>query len=131
MPKLLRTVLVGFAAAAMLLAAMGIYGIMAFTVRRSRPEIGLRMALGAAPRQVLGQVLASGAALAGVGLLLGLVAAFASARLLASQLFAVSPYDVLTFTAVVVLLMSAALLATLLPALRAMRVDPQSALRQE
>ncbi len=130
-PRLLRTVLVGFAAVAMLLAAMGIYGIMAFTVRRSQSELGLRMALGASPGQVLGRVLASGAALAGVGLLLGLLVALGSARLLASQLFAVSPYDALTFAGVIATLLAAALLATLLPALRAMRVDPQSALRQE
>jgi ABC-type antimicrobial peptide transport system permease subunit len=113
------------------LAAAGIYGVMAFLVARRRREIGLRMALGARPAAVLGQVMRQGGALAGAGIAAGLLAALALSRGLGSLLFGVGPGDPWTLTAAAALLLAVALAACLAPALRAARVDPAITLREE
>jgi predicted permease len=120
-----------FCAIAVLLAAIGLHGLLAFAVSSRRQEIGVRMALGADPRQVLTSVLGRGLLLAGLGVLLGLLLASAVARSLQALLAGVSPWDARTFAAaaLVALLMTAA--GSLLPAWRAIRVDPLTALRAE
>jgi putative ABC transport system permease protein len=120
-----------FSAIAMLLASIGIYGVMSYSVTQRSRELGIRMALGAARGRVLALVVGQGMALAGAGIAIGLVAAFALTRLLTSQLFGVGATDAPTFTIVSALLVAIALLATLLPAMRATRVDPVVALRDE
>ena len=127
-----RTVLLGiFAGLAVLLAMAGVYGVMAYAVGQRTGEIGLRMALGANPKDVLGLVLGQGLKLAGIGLAIGLVAAVVASKLLAKVLFSVKPTDPATYAAVAVLLGAVAMLACYLPARRATKVDPLVALRQE
>jgi predicted permease len=120
-----------FAAAALTLAAVGIYGVVAFSVTRRTQEIGIRMALGAGLADVLRLVLGEGARLAIIGVATGIAASFAVTRLLSSLLFGVSATDAVTFAAVAFLLASVALLASYIPARRAMRLDPNDALRYE
>ena len=120
-----------FAATALVLAVAGIYGVMTYTVMQRRREIGVRVALGAQRRQVLGIVLGEGLTTTGLGIALGIVAALALTRTIESLLFGVTPTDITTFSAVVVLLTTVAALASYLPARRAMAVDPVEALRQE
>jgi predicted permease len=120
-----------FAAVALALAAVGIYGVIAHSVSLRTHEIGIRMALGAKPRDVLRMVVAQGMRLAVVGLAIGLTGAFALTRVMASLLFSVSPTDPATFAVVSMLLAGVAFLATYLPARRATRVDPMIALRHE
>ncbi|MBX6365207.1 MAG: ABC transporter permease [Gemmatimonadetes bacterium] len=129
--RLSTTLLAAFAGLALLLAALGIYGIMAHHVAQRTRELGVRMALGAAARDVLGLVLRQGMGLAVTGIVIGLVGALALTRLMASQLYAVRATDPATFAAVAAILGVVALLATAIPALRATRVDPVEALRQE
>ena len=117
-----------FAGIALLLAAIGIYGVMSFDVTRRTQEMGLRMALGAARGSVLSLVVRQGMVLAGAGLAIGFALAFASSRLIESQLFGISSNDPTTWAGVIAVLGLVALLATLLPALRATRVDPMEAL---
>jgi putative ABC transport system permease protein len=128
----LSTVMLGlFAGLALLLAALGIYGVIAHSVTQRTQELGVRMALGAARRDVLGLVMLQGARIAGVGLILGMAGAFGLTRLMASQLFQVDATDPATFVTVAFILVTVALIATLLPAWRASRLDPVQALRKE
>ena len=120
-----------FAVAALLLTMMGIYGVVAFLVGRRSREIGIRMALGAQRRDVLRLVLQQGMKPVAFGSVAGLVGSLAASRLVASQLYGVSSSDPLTLTSIIVLLVTAALLACWLPARRAARVDPMEALRCE
>lgn len=120
-----------FAALALLLATIGVYGVTSYAVGRRTSEIGLRMALDAHRRQVFRLVLGEGMQLALRGTLLGLAAALALSRLLSGLLFRVSAQDPLTLTSVAVILVTVAALACWIPARRAMRVDPMVALRHE
>jgi putative ABC transport system permease protein len=120
-----------FSGVALLLASVGIYGVMSHSVTQRSREIGVRMALGAARGNVLALVLRQGMALALVGVGIGLAGALALTRVIASQLYAVRATDPATFAAVAVLLAAVAAVATLLPALRATRVDPVVALRED
>ncbi len=130
-PRFRTALLSLFGAAALLLAAIGIYGVLAYTVAQQTREIGIRMALGANPGTVLRLVLARGLRLAGAGTLIGVLAALMLTQLLNSLLFGVSATDPLTFAAVAGLLLGVAVLACYVPARRAMRVDPMVALRCE
>jgi len=120
----------GFAALAALLASIGIYGVLAYMVGQSSREIGIRMALGARPRDVLRMFLQRGVVLAGVGVVVGVVVAASSASLLASLLYGVRPHDPAVFLIVPLLLFAVAILASYLPARRATKVDPLIALRE-
>lgn len=120
-----------FAGAALLLAAVGIYGLIAHSVTQRTQEIGIRMALGAQRGNVLRMIVVEGARLAAIGLAIGIAASFAVTRLISSLLYSVKAYDPLTFVVVAVLLAAVALLASYIPARRAMRVDPIVALRYE
>ncbi|HEX5424565.1 MAG TPA: ABC transporter permease [Candidatus Acidoferrales bacterium] len=120
-----------FATTALTLAAVGLYGIVAYSVTRRTQEIGIREALGAQPRDVLRLVVGEGARLAGAGILIGLALSLGLARLMSSLLFGITPADPLTFIGVSAMLAAVALLASYVPARRAMRVDPMIALRYE
>jgi putative ABC transport system permease protein len=120
-----------FAAAAALLSAIGIYGVMSYAVSKRTREIGVRMALGADPRSVLRLVVGQGMAVAFAGAGLGLIGAFLLTRLMASLLYGVRPGDPLTFAAVAAALLAVALAASWIPARRAARIDPMRALRAE
>jgi len=123
------TLLGGFAGAALLLAAMGLYGVIAYAVSQRTREIGIRMALGASRGTVLALVLRQGLTLAGIGVALGVPAALGLTRVLSNFLYEVKPGDPMTFAGVSVILLLVALLASWLPARRAARVDPMVALR--
>jgi ABC-type antimicrobial peptide transport system permease subunit len=120
-----------FAGAALLLTALGIYGVVAFFAGQRRREIGIRMALGAQPRNVFKLILREGTRLVIYGTLVGLALSLATARLVAGQLYGVAPTDPLTFASIFALLLATALAACWLPARRAAKVDPMVALRYE
>jgi putative ABC transport system permease protein len=120
-----------FAALALILAAIGLYGVLSYLVTQQTREIGVRLALGAAPRAVMGMVVRRGMTLAVAGVSIGLVIAFGLARLVAGLLYEVSPADPLTFAGVTAGLLAIVVLASWVPARRAMRVDPIIALRAE
>jgi putative ABC transport system permease protein len=129
--RFVMTLLAAFAGLALVLATVGLYGVMSYLVTQRTHEIGVRMALGAEPGQVLGMVLRRGMLLAAIGLGVGLVGAVFATRLLESQLYDVKPADPMSLAAVVVLLAVVALCASMVPALRGTRVDPVVALRTE
>ena len=120
----------GFAGLAVLLASIGIYGLLAYMVGQRSREIGLRIALGARRWDVLKLILEKGVVLAGVGIVVGVIFSAATASMMASLLYGVHPHDPTVFLAVPLLLFAVAMLATYLPARRATKVDPMFALRQ-
>jgi putative ABC transport system permease protein len=128
-PRFTMSLLLAFAFTALLLAAVGIYGVTAYAVSQRTREIGIRMALGADPARVRGLVLRDGLRLAGAGLAAGLVAALALTRLLRGLLFEISPTDVTTHAGVALILLGVVLAGCWIPARRASRLDPQTALR--
>jgi putative ABC transport system permease protein len=131
-PRRLNLSLVGgFAAVALVLCLVGVYGVMNYAVTERTREIGIRLALGADPGRVLAMVLADGLRLVAIGIAAGLTAAFIVARLLGSLLYDVRPGDPATFVAVTVMLIGAAIAASYLPARRAMRMNPVIALRRD
>ncbi len=125
------TLLTIFAGIALLLAAIGVYGLMAYSVQQRTQEIGVRMALGASPQLVRRMVVVQGMQLALVGVVIGVASALGLTRLMSSLLYGVKPWDPITIVLVAVLLSGVTLLATYLPARRASRVDPMIALRYE
>jgi putative ABC transport system permease protein len=120
-----------FAASALVLAAVGVYGSMAYSVEQRTQEIGIRLALGASPDGVRRMVLRQAMTLAIVGTAIGTTASFSFARVLAGVLFGVTPRDPAIFVSVPLLLSSVALMAVSLPAIRAARMTPRNALRHE
>ncbi|HUF36813.1 MAG TPA: ABC transporter permease [Gemmatimonadales bacterium] len=129
--RLITGILAAFAVPAVLLAALGIYGVVAYLVAQRSHEIGIRMAVGAQPRDVLGLVLAEGMRLAAVGIVIGAVGAAVATRWLEAELYEVSAIDPVTFLAAAALLLAVAALATLVPARRAMAINPARALQAE
>jgi predicted permease len=121
----------GFAALALLLATIGIYGLMAYSVNQRQREFGIRMALGASPAELLRLVVGQGTRLAGAGVALGILASLALSRVMTSLLYGTKSTDPLTYTMVSLLMLTIALLAAALPARRAARVDPMIALHSE
>jgi ABC-type antimicrobial peptide transport system permease subunit len=127
--RFVLTLLGGFAAVALALAGLGLYGVLAYAVSQRTREIGIRLALGADAGRVVRMVVRSGAILAGAGLALGLATAWAFRGLLSRMLFHVGPTDLAVFALVGLVLAAVALLASWLPARRAARVDPMVALK--
>ena len=130
-PRFNTTLLALFAAVALILTIVGLYGVMSYTVARRTNEIGIRMALGARVTSILGLVFKQAIVMVLIGEAIGLAGAFALTRVVSSLLFGVTPTDLTTYVAVALILGAVALLATLLPARRAMKVDPLVALRYE
>jgi ABC-type antimicrobial peptide transport system permease subunit len=120
-----------FGAMGLTLGALGIYGVLAYAVSQRRQEIGVRVALGAAPRSILGLVVGQGMALAVAGMVAGLAGAFVVTRVMQSVLYEVGVTDPATFGMVVVVLLGVALAASWLPARRATRIEPVTALRYD
>jgi putative ABC transport system permease protein len=130
-PRFYAATLGAFAGVALVLAAIGLYGLLAYSVAQRTREIGVRMALGAPRRGILALVLGQGAALAGIGMAVGLAGAFAVTRYLSGLLFGITPFDPATFAAVALVFAGVALFASYVPARRATGVDPLVALRSE
>jgi len=129
--RLNLTLLAVFAGVALALAVIGLYGVLAYAVAQRQREIGVRMALGAQRRDVLGLLVGHGMRLTGIGVILGLAGALALTRVLKSLLFEIKPFDPVTFLMVTAVLAGVALLACWIPARRAAKVDPIGALRYE
>jgi putative ABC transport system permease protein len=125
------TLLTAFGATAVLLAAVGLYGVLAFIVSQRRREIGVRIALGATAADVVSDVLGHGLRLAMAGIGFGVILALVLSRLISALLFGTSPTDAMTYVGAAALLTAITVLASAVPALRASRVDPLSALRDE
>ena len=130
-PRLLAQLLGAFAGLALLLAALGTYGVLSYTVTERRREIGIRIALGAARSQILTQIMRQGLQFTALGVAIGLAGALAVNRLIASLLFGVQPTDAVTMAFVIATITTVALVASCLPAWRASRVDPNVVLRDE
>ena len=129
--RLIAVLTGGFGTLGLILAVVGLYGVVSFMVRRRTQEIGVRMALGANRGRVLRMVVGDGLALVSAGLVVGLIASMAVTRLMSELLFGVSPWDIPTFASIAGILVLAAIIASAIPAVRAMRVDPMTALRYE
>ncbi len=129
--RVLSTVMTLFAAAALLIAVAGVYGVVNYTVSRRTHEIGIRMALGATRGQVLSMVVGGGARLMIVGAILGVAGAFAASQAMRSMLFGITAFDVPTYFIVGAVLIGAVAAATLLPARRAANIEPMRSLRSE
>lgn len=127
--RMMATLVGLFGVVALTLAAVGLYGVMAHLAGQRRTEIGIRLALGASPESILRLIVTEGMRLVGLGAAVGLAGAVASSRWISSQLFGVQPTDPLTLVAGCALLTIVAMLACIIPARRAMRVDPSLALR--
>jgi putative ABC transport system permease protein len=128
----MRTVLLAFfAATAILLACVGLYGTLSYSLTLRRREVGLRLALGAARGEILKRVLLEGAGVAALGCIAGCVLSLAFARTLAGMLYGVTPYDPLTLAVVIALVLIVAFVASLIPAVRASHVEPMQVLREE
>jgi ABC-type antimicrobial peptide transport system permease subunit len=125
------TLLLAFGVTAVVLASVGLYGVLAFIVSQRRREIGVRIALGATARDVVTDVLGQGLRLAAAGLVLGIALALVATRLMAALLFGTSPTDIATYAGAATLLTIIAVAASLVPAVRASRVDPLKALRED
>jgi putative ABC transport system permease protein len=130
-PRFAMLVLSAFGLLALMLACVGLYGVMSRSVARRTQEIGLRIALGAPRRRVFAMILADGARVTGLGIVIGTVAALAVLQTMSSFLYGVTPTDPATFGVVTALLFAVALLACYIPARRATRVNPMTALRGE
>jgi putative ABC transport system permease protein len=130
-PRFYAILLGAFAATALFLAALGIFGALSYAVSQRSREIGIRVALGAQPAEVLGMVLRHALTLAALGMGIGLAGALALSRAISGMLFGLSPSDPATLGGVAALLAAVALLASYIPARRATRVDPVEALRAE
>ena len=129
--RLAGTLLGAFGVLALLLAAVGIYGVMAYSVAQRTREIGVRMALGAGARELLALIVREGARLTAVGLAIGIIAALGLTRFISSLLYGIRPVDVVSFAGAALILTASAVLACYIPARRAIRVDPVVALRHE
>jgi ABC-type antimicrobial peptide transport system permease subunit len=130
-PRFLAQLLAIFAGLALVLAAIGTYGVLSYNVTERRHEIGIRMALGADRGRVLGMILGHGLRVTALGLVVGVLGSLALTRLVSSLLFQVEPTDPLTFVTVAVFITAVAAVACLIPARRATRVDPMVVLREE
>ncbi len=130
-PRFRATLLLTFAGLALVLAAVGLYGLIGYTVANRQREIGIRVALGATARQVVGPIVREGLTLGALGIAIGLAASLAATRVLAAFLFGVTATDPLTFAGVAGLLLAVAFAASVVPAQRALKVDPVTALRAE
>jgi putative ABC transport system permease protein len=128
-PRFFLALVGTFGAVALVLVTAGLYGVMAFAVAQRRHEMGVRLALGASPRQLFREVIGRGAVLAGMGLLAGLIASAAAAGVLRSLLFGVGPWDPVTFAVAMLVVLLVTITASWLPARRAQRTDPLEVLR--
>jgi putative ABC transport system permease protein len=129
-PRLYTILLGGFAAFALAIAAVGLFGVLSYAVAQRSREIAVRTALGATPAQILGMVIRQGLTIAGAGILVGVAAAVALARSLATLLYGVTSHDTVTFVSVPLLLLAVTAIACFVPARRAARLDPLRVLRE-